>query len=224
MFPFNSSTNLSQAGPRPSTSGTSSGIRRHRQRYAQMFRWQTAGHTVGPFDQANPAALKVFLHTEVRELGRVSKPVGVEVIDRQPHRVFLHQNEGRTGDNATVEDAQTLGDGPCELGLARSQIADQGDDGTRPQTLTEAPAEHLRRGEIGQVENHRGSWFVPKKAISSQPDRLLRAESYYTAFSTRQVLLPPKPNELDTADAHRRRPRLVGDVAQLAFGVGIVAG
>ena len=105
---------------------------------------------VRPFDQAHPAGLEVLGHAEVEELVWPIQPIGVEVEDRQPGRVFVDERERRARDRRRVGDAETLGDGSRKVRLPGPERADQGDDGVREQQPAEPAAEGFGRSEIGE--------------------------------------------------------------------------
>ncbi len=89
----------------------------------------------------------------VERCGRC-QAIGVEVIDRQSALIFLHEYEGRTGDEPAIGDTQPFGDSPDEMRLAGAERADQRDDGAREEQRSETAAERFRGGEIGKVEGH----------------------------------------------------------------------
>ena len=127
------------------------------QRHAQMVGWQTGRNAIRPLDQANPVAVEVFL----RHPGRRTRPRSSNdkhrngKIGSRPEYSCTSTKVGLVTMRLSVTSspsAMARADASCP-----HQNADEGDDGTRPKALSQSPAERPSRGQIGQIDNHRGS-------------------------------------------------------------------
>src|SRR5262245_42437953 len=102
-----------------------------------MFRWQTTGNAVGPLHQTHAVAFEVLVGAEVEEIALSAETVGVEVANGEARLVLLNQNKRWTADDPTVGDAEPLGHGARQVGLAGAEGADQCHHGTGEQELAE---------------------------------------------------------------------------------------
>ena len=117
---------------------------RRLQRYSKPIGRQHVSKAIGPFDQTDADAFEVFMHTQVRELADCPQAICVEMIDGQPARVFLDQDKGRAAHYACIRHSKSLGNGPNQEGLARTQGSDQPHNGPRKQHIAK-PVTQLRR-------------------------------------------------------------------------------
>ena len=108
--------------------------------YVYPFLRQTTSHAVGPFDEHQAIGFEIFLRTKGKEFILVAQPIGVDVIKRFSAVIFLDEHECGADDLAAI-DAQGLGHGLHQPGLARPQRPIQGHDRSAGQRLRQCGAQ-----------------------------------------------------------------------------------
>src|SRR5688572_14477984 len=84
-----------------------------------------------PFDELHPRSGQHFRDPDLQPFAAVLRqPIGVDVDDRWAALARVLVNDGERGRRDLERiGAQLRGDGPCEKGLARAEVADEMNDG-----------------------------------------------------------------------------------------------